>query len=72
VHRLVGDAYADIVALAAGAGSEYADSAAFLADAPAARDSALAHYRKALALERVSPEARWSWLEAWRLLAGRG
>jgi hypothetical protein len=70
VHRLVGDAYADIVALAAGAGSEYADSAAFLADAPAARDSALAHYRKALALERVSPEARWSWLEAWRLLAG--
>lgn len=70
VHRLVGDAYADIVALAAGAGMEYADSTAYLAEAPAARRSAIAHYRQALALDRTSPEARAAWLEGWRLLAG--
>lgn len=70
VHRLVGDAYADIVALAAGDGGGYADSTAYLAEAPAARSSAIAHYRKALAVERVSPEARASWLEVWRLIAG--
>jgi hypothetical protein len=70
VHRLVGDAYADIVALATGDGAGYADSPAYLAEAPAARSSAIGHYRKALALERTSPEARTAWLEAWRLLAG--
>ncbi len=70
LHRLVGDAYADIVALAAGAGLDYADSAAYTAAAPAARRSAIAHYRQALALDRSSPEAREAWLEGWRLLAG--
>jgi hypothetical protein len=70
VHRLVGDAYADVVALASGAGSEYADAAGYTAEAPAARRSAVAHYREALALDGVSPQARTAWLEAWRLLAG--
>jgi hypothetical protein len=70
VHRLVGDAYADIVALAAGGGSGYADSAAYLGEAPAARSSAIVHYRQALALDHVSQEARAAWLEAWRLIAG--
>lgn len=70
VHRLVGDAYADIVALATGDGAGYADSTVYLAEAPAARRSAIDHYRKALALDHVSPEAREPWLEAWRLLAG--
>jgi hypothetical protein len=70
LHRLVGDAYADVVALASGAGLEYADSSAYVAEAPAARSKAIAHYRRALELDRVSPEARSSWLEAWRLIAG--
>jgi len=49
---------------------DYADSAAYTAGAPAARRSAIAHYRQALALDRSSPEAREAWLEGWRLLAG--
>jgi hypothetical protein len=68
VHRLVGDAYADIVTLATGGAGP--DSAAYADAGPAARKSAISHYRQALALERVSPEARTAWLEAWRLLAG--
>lgn len=70
VHRLVGDAYADIVALAAGAGLEYAEPATYLAEAPAARLKAVEHYRAALALDRTSLDARAAWLEGWRLLAG--
>lgn len=70
VHRLVGDAYADIVALAAGAGSEYADAAAYVGEAPTARNRAISHYRQALALDHVSQEASSAWLEAWRLIAG--
>lgn len=70
VHRLVGDAYGDIVALAAGDGSGYADSTDYLAEAPAARVKAITHYRTALALDHISPEARSAWLEAWRLIAG--
>lgn len=70
LHRLVGDAYADIVALASGAGMEYVDTAQYAAEAPAARRSAIAHYRQALTLDRTMPESRAAWLEAWRLLAG--
>jgi len=70
VHRLVADAYADIVALAAGAGLEYADSATYAAEAPEARRRAITHYRAGLVLDHTSPEARAAWLEAWRLLAG--
>src|SRR5712691_3429789 len=70
LHRLVGDAYADIVALASGAGMGYADTALYVAEAPAARRTAIAHYRQALTLDRSMPESRAAWLEAWRLLAG--
>ncbi len=70
VHLLVGDAYADIVALASGAGLEYADSAAYAAEAPEARRKAITHYRQGLALDPTSLEAGAAWLEAWRLLAG--
>lgn len=70
VHRLVGDAYADIVALASGAGLEYVDTATYTAEVPAARRNAVAHYRQALLLDGESPEARAAWLEGWRLLAG--
>jgi hypothetical protein len=69
LHRLVADGYADIVALAAGAGGEYADSSGYVAEATAARASAIAHYRASLVLDHATPEAGQAWLEAWRLLA---
>ena len=72
VHRLVGDGYGDVVALAAGAGEEYADSAAYTAAAPEARRQAIRHYRQGIALDPHSPDARTAWVEAWRLLAGLG
>jgi len=70
VHVLAGDGYADIVALAAGAGSTYADSSAHTAAAPEARRRAIRHYRQGIALDRRSPDALNAWVEAWRLLAG--
>lgn len=70
LHFLIGDGYADLVALAAGEGDEYADTTAYRAEAPQARRDAVAHYRAGLALERRSAKARASWLEAWRLMAG--
>jgi tetratricopeptide (TPR) repeat protein len=66
----LGDAHADIVALAAGEGGDYVDTADFKAHAPSARRKAIAYYRQGLALNPSSPEARAAWLEAWRLLAG--
>ena len=66
----LGDAHADIVALAAGEGREYVDTADFTARAPSARRKAIAYYRQGLALNPSSPKARAAWLEAWRLLAG--
>lgn len=70
VHLLVGDAYADVVALAAGAGRNYADPAAYTTAAPEARRRAIQHYRQGIAFDPLSPDARGAWLEAWRLLAG--
>lgn len=70
LHRLAGDGYSDIVALAAGVGREYADSTVYTAAAPAARRNAIAHYRQAIALAPRSAETRDTWLKAWRLLAG--
>ncbi len=70
LHFLVGDAYADIVALAAGAGRDYADSGTYRGEAPAARLKAVEQYRAGLALDRTSARARAAWLEGWRLLAG--
>ena len=70
LHFLIGDGYADIVALAAGEGDEYADTTAYRAEAPQARRDAVAHYRAGLALDHRSAKAQSSWLEAWRLMAG--
>lgn len=70
LHFLVARGYADEVALASGAGGEYADSATYTADAPEARRRAISHYRAGLTLDRRSADARAAWLEAWRLLAG--
>jgi hypothetical protein len=70
VHFLVARGYADVVALASGAGGEYADSATYAADAPEARRRAIAHYRAGLTLDRRSADARSAWLEACQLLAG--
>ena len=67
---LLGDAYSDIVALAAGEGQDMADTADFVARAPNARRKAIAYYRQGLSLNRESAQARAAWLEAWRLLAG--
>jgi hypothetical protein len=67
---LVGDGYADVVALAAGAGANYTDSSAYTAAAPEARRLAIRHYRQAIALHPRSPDAHDAWLEVWRLLAG--
>jgi hypothetical protein len=70
VHFLVGDGYADVVALARGAGGEYADSSAYASAEPVARRKAIEHYRQGIALDHQSPKARAAWLEGWRLLAG--
>jgi hypothetical protein len=69
VHFLVGEGYRDIVALAHGAGMEYADTTAYLAEAPQARGRALEHYRAAIAAAPERPVARAAWRRAWWLLA---
>ncbi len=69
VHFLAGDAWADIVALAAGAGDIYADSSRYSADAPEARRRALTHYHAAIAANPTSPLARVAWRRAWWLLS---
>lgn len=70
VHRLVGDGYADVVALASGAGAEYADTAEYTGGAADARLKAIDHYRLGISMDRHSSDARRVWLETWRLLAG--
>jgi hypothetical protein len=49
VHHYLGLAYADVVALARGAGDEYADSSEFRPRASTARTRAIEHFRAALA-----------------------
>ena len=70
VHFLVGEAYRDVVALAHGAGLEYADSSAYTAAEPEARRRALEHYRAAIAGAPDRQVARAAWRRAWWLLAG--
>ena len=70
VHFLVAEAYRDIVALAMGAGDIYADVSRYQPEAAAARTSALAHYRAAIAEGREGPAARAAWQQAWALMAG--
>jgi len=55
IHFLMGDAYRDIVALAAGQhGDTYADSATYKPEAAKARSNAVAEYRAGLALDDKS------------------
>jgi hypothetical protein len=70
VHFLVGDAYRDVVALAHGAGEEYADSAHYRAESPEAARKALAHYVEAMRAGPDHPAARAAWSRAWWLRAG--
>ena len=71
VHLLVARGYADIVELAANSDlAEYFDRQKYQGEAASARASAIAHYRRGLALDHSSVMARASWREAWRLLAG--
>ena len=67
---LLGDAYSDLVGLAAGMGEGYVDAASYASGAAAARKRAAALYREALELDRGAPRARDRWRQAWRLLAG--
>ncbi len=69
VHFLVGEAWRDVVALAAGAGDVYADASAYTDQAPDARRRAVAHYRAAIAAAPTSAAARAAWQQAWWLLA---
>lgn len=72
-HLAVADAYRDIVAISEGMVWSGPDPAHYRAEAPRARERAVAHYRAFLALDAaagalVSP---WqAWRETWRLLAG--
>lgn len=70
VHYFLGEAYRDVVALAAGAGAPYADSTEYVADAAHARASALAHYRAAAAGAPGTPLGIRAWQRAWWLLSG--
>ena len=71
VHFVVGDAYAEIVGLAAGMGDyDYGDSTRFLPRAAPARIKALEHYRAGLAFERGTTAAAGAWRTSWRLAAG--
>lgn len=71
VHFMVGDAYSDLVALAAqglnAQGSPDPDK--FRGEAEVDRAKALEHYRAGLAVDNASQNAQDAWRQAWRLLA---
>jgi len=74
VHFMIGDAYADIVALGTD-GSQSPDNELpppdqYRAGADKARAAAIEQYRAGLRLDRSSVEARSAWEKAWRLIAG--
>lgn len=70
VEFMVGDAYGDIVALAAGVEPLYGGVMKYEPEAPRARVKAIRHYRAALASASPSREAGAAWRNAWRLQAG--
>ena len=71
VHLMVARAYTDIWTLANGGGYEGAITAKeYLAEAPAARLRAIEEYRAALSGVPRTPDARESWIDAWRVMAG--
>ena len=69
---MVGDAYSDIVAIAAGesGGSGEYDPTQYEAEAEADRTKALQHYRAGLAVDNTSDSAKDAWRQAWHLAAG--
>jgi hypothetical protein len=70
VHFIIGDAYADIVALAGGVEPDYGDAKDYQPEAPSARHNALEHYRAGLAIDGTSDNAKYAWLQAWKISAG--
>lgn len=72
VHRMVGDAYADIVTVAAGVteSSNYVGEDDRPVSPERARRKALEHYRATLELTDDREVARAIWEDAWRLAAG--
>ena len=70
VHYYVAQAYADIVALATGALSSYADSGKYQAELPVARERAIARDRSALEGLRDPQLRRTAWTRATRLMLG--
>lgn len=70
IHFIMGDANATILALAGGAETEYGDPKEYQPEAPSARHSALDHYRAGLAIDAASDNAKYTWLQAWKISAG--
>jgi hypothetical protein len=72
VHFMVGDAYSDIVAIAAGesGGNGEYDPSQYEAEAETDRAKALQHYRAGLAVDNSSDSAKDAWRQAWHLAAG--
>ncbi len=70
VHYQVGEAYADIVALAHGVAGDDADSSRYSAEAGPAALRALEHFRAALRAGPRAPAARAAWRRAWWMKAG--
>ena len=70
VHFLIAEAYRDIVALARGAGGEWADSTKYQGEAAEAARRAIVHYVAAIAAGNGGPVAHRAWTQAWRLRAG--
>lgn len=71
VHFMVGDAYSDIVAIAAGesGGNGEYDPAQYQNEADADRTRALQHYGAGLELDSNSDSAKDAWRQAWHLAA---
>jgi hypothetical protein len=71
VHFMVGDAYSDIVAIAAGesGGNGEYDPAQYESEAEADRSKALEHYHAGLELDNRSQAAKSAWRQAWHLAA---
>jgi len=70
IHFIIGDANSTIFALAGGAETEYGDPKEYQPEAPAARHNALEHYRAGLAIDSTSENAKYAWLQAWKISAG--
>src|SRR5262249_13053965 len=71
IHLMMGDAYADVVALADGGGYDPSESRKYVAEAPSARLKAIDEYRLALRAPGLdTSSAARAWTSAWSLLAG--